>query len=141
METTKKNVRVLETETLKLSIYGVKQDTKSQFKRENVYFVTFSDKHGTDYRNAIINEGVKIDCRSIYFETVKQIAENNATKCVSEHLVSSVTLQKVETDLGKSGWIMGNVSVTETKMEFVLNQMSKGISKEDALDMWELMQD
>ena len=138
MATEKAKVEVLEIENLNVIVNGINKDTNSQFNRENVYFVTFGAKLGTDFKHHAITEGVKIDSRSIHFNTIQQIAENNAKLDISKMAVINLTINKVKTEKGSSGWIVSNVMQTQTKFDFIKAAMADGISKEEALEIYEL---
>ena len=136
MTTETKNVKVLETKNINVAINGVNLDTNSQFKRENTCFITISDKPGTDFRNPVTSMGIKIDTRSIHYPIVKRIAEDNSKLPAMEQKTVGLTINIVKTDNGTTGWTIADVRETATKLDFIQYQMSKGLSKEEALELY-----
>ena len=133
-----KNVEILEAENLTVAINGLSKDDKSQFNRENVYFVKIGAKPGTQFNHPAVNAGIKIDSRSIHFDTLKSIAERNATKGVFDMENVNLSINIVKTENGVSKWTVANVMQTCSKTDFIIGCMSKGMSKEEAMELYEL---
>ena len=138
MTTEKTKVEVLETSNLNVAINGINKDTNSQYNRENVYFISIGSKLGSDFRHPAIIEGIKIDARSIHFNTIKNIAERNANLDLFDMATVNLAINKVKTKNGTTGWTVANVMQGQTKVDFIIACVAKGMSKEEAIELWEL---